>query len=348
VSLTDPVEVASAAEPVGVAVVGSSGHAARVSAPTIVAAPGARLIGVLGSTVERSRGLAEHHPGCRAYADLDELCADAGVEAVWVAGPNDRHVEHAARCLAAGKHVLLEKPMATTLADAERLIERSRGTEATLTIAFQHRFRPAHRWLREAVGSGSLGDVRLLRIHRFWPFPYFPEMPSDPAASWRTTLERSGGWALNDIGSHLIDLAQWLIDVPAQLVFARTANVKFREAGAEDTALLVLGTESDATVMIETSNAMSSFPGTIEIHGTAGWLRAEGSFDEDATILTQAGVLHTFPDVTAAEVYERALVDFLDGVRGRPSIGATPRQAADTVAIVEAAVRAHRPGGLRP
>lgn len=331
--------------PVGVAVVGSSGHAARVSAPTISATPGARLIGVLGSTAERGRGLAERYPGCDAYADLDELCADPGVEAVWVAGPNDRHVEHAARCLSAGKHVLLEKPMATTLAGAERLLELSTATKPTLTVAFQHRFRPAHRWLREAVGSGVLGDVGLLRIHRFWPFPYYPGMPDDPAASWRSSLEHSGGWALNDIGSHLIDLAQWLIDVPARLVFARTANVRFRQAGAEDTALVVLAAGSDATIVIETSNAMSSFPGTIEIHGTEGWLRAEGTFDDAATIRTSAGNLHTFPDISAAEVYERALVDFLDGVRGLPTTGATPRQATDTVAIVEAAVRGHRPKG---
>ena len=120
----------SAARSVGMAVIGSSGHAARVSAPTIAAAPGARLVGVLGSTPERGRALAAGHPGCRAYANLDELCADPEVEAVWIAGPNDRHVEHAARCLAAGKHVLLEKPMATTLAGAERLLELSLGTRA--------------------------------------------------------------------------------------------------------------------------------------------------------------------------------------------------------------------------
>lgn len=334
--------------PVGMAVVGSSGHAARVSAPTIAAAQEAQLVGVLGSTAERGLGLAARHPGCHAYADLDELCADPAVEAVWVAGPNDRHVEHAARCLAAGKHVLLEKPMATTLAGAERLLELSGSAEPILTIGFQHRFRPAHRWLRQAVAGGLLGDVGFMRIHRFWPFPYYPEMLGDPATSWRSTLEHSGGWALNDIGSHLIDLAQWLLDVPVRLVFARTTNVTFRQADAEDTALLVLGAGPDATLTIETSNAMSSFPGTIEIHGTAGWVRADGTFDAGGTIVTHAGDRHTWPDITTDEVYERALVDFLGAVHGSPAIGATPRQAADTVAIVQAAVRGHRPVGREP
>jgi predicted dehydrogenase len=334
--------------PVAMAVVGSSGHAARVSAATIAAVPGAQLVGVLGSTVERGRDLAERHPGCHAYADLDELCADPGVEAVWVAGPNDRHVEHAARCLSAGKHVLLEKPMATTLAGAERLLECSRGSEPTLMVGFQHRFRPAHRWLREAVASGLVGKIGLLRIQRFWPFPYFPGMPDDPAASWRSSLQRSGGWVLNDIGSHLIDLAQWLLDVPVRLVFARTANVKFRQADAEDTALVVLEAGTDTTLTIETSNAMPSLPGTIEIHGTTGWVRAEGTFDGGGTVVTHAGDRRAWPHITNGQVYELALVDFLGAVHGLPALGATPRQAADTVAIVEAAVRGHRPVGQEP
>jgi predicted dehydrogenase len=334
--------------PVGMAVVGSSGHAARVSAPTIAAAQEAQLVGVLGSTAERGLGLAAGYPGCHAYADLDQLCDDPAVEAVWVAGPNDRHVEHAARCLAAGKHVLLEKPMATTLQGAERLLELSRSAEPVLTVGFQHRFRPAHLWLRDAVAGGLLGDIGFVRIHRFWPFPYFSEMPDDPATSWRSSLQRSGGWALNDIGAHLIDLAQWLIGDPAQLVFARTANLKFRQAAAEDTALLVLSSGSDATLTIETSNALSSFPATIEIHGTEGWVRADGTFDTGGTILTHTGDCHAFPDITTAEVYERALVDFLGAVNGAPAVGATPRQAADTVAVVEAALRGHRSGGREP
>jgi predicted dehydrogenase len=324
------------------AVVGSSGHAARVSAPAIAAAPGARLAGVLGSTPDRGQTLAADHPGCRAYADLDELCADPDVAAVWIAGPNDRHVEHAAACVGAGKHVLLEKPMATTLAGAERLLALSQGTELVLTIGFQHRFRPGHLWLHDALGRGLVGEVGLVRIHRFWPFPYFPGMPSDPAASWRSSLQQSGGWALNDIGSHLIDLAQWLVGRPARLAFARTMNLKFRDAGAEDTAVLVLEAGSDATLTIETSNAMSSFPGTVEIHGSAGWVRAEGTFDGGGTILTQAGDRHDQPDVTDAQVYDRALQDFLGAVHGEPAIGATARQATDTVAIVEAAVAGHR------
>jgi predicted dehydrogenase len=325
--------------PLGIALIGSSGHAARVAAPTIAATAGALLLGVLGSSPDRARALCDQYR-CAAYRDLHELCEDDSVAAVWVAGPNDRHAELAAGCLSAGKHVLLEKPMATTASDARELATLAAGCRLTLTIGFQHRFRPAHAWLRSAVADGYVGHPRLLRIHRFWPFPYFPEMPADPALSWRSSLQGSGGWVLNDIGAHLIDLALWILDTPAQLAYARTSNLRFGEASAEDTALLVLDTQIGATVTIETSNALASFPGTIEVHGADGWLRADGTFDGGGAIVTHRGS-QVFPQVSAEQVAHAELADFLAAVRGERAVGASPEQAALNVAIVEQAARGH-------
>ena len=310
-----------------VAVVGSSGHAARVAAPVVAGTDGARLAGVLGSSPERGRALAERYEGARAYANWDELLEDA--DAAWIAGPNHLHAEFAARCLRAGRHVFLEKPMATTHADAQSLVELDRELPARLAVAFQHRFRPAHTWLRDALADGLVGDVRTVRVHRFWPYPYFPDMPP---SSWRTSPETSGGWVLNDIGAHLIDLAAWLLRTTPRLAFAHTANHRFRDAATEDTALLALETEAGAVVTIETSNAMASFPGTIEVHGLGGWARADGTFDGGGEILTHDGERRGFEPVDA---YAAAFADFLSHAGGN----ATAAEAAANVAIVEAAAR---------
>jgi UDP-N-acetyl-2-amino-2-deoxyglucuronate dehydrogenase len=337
-----PPDTNGAEEITAMAVIGSSGHAARVAAPVIAATAGARLAAVLGSSPERSAALAGQYPDCRAYAGWDELAQDATLDAVWVAGPNNRHVEFAGNCLKAGKHVLLEKPMATSTADALELAKMAEDRDLRLMVGFQHRFRPAHRWLRDQVREGLFGEPKLLRIHRFWPFPYFEDMPADASLSWRSSLSESGGWVLNDIGSHLIDLAQWLLDTPVQLAFARTSNFKFLEASAEDSVLLVLDTGVGALVTIETSNAMASFPGTIELHGSAGWARADGTFDGGGAIATHTGERRNFQDVSALQANGWALEDFLAGIDGSPTIGATARQAAENVAIVEAAAAAHR------
>jgi predicted dehydrogenase len=324
------------AREIGMAVVGSSGHGARVSAPTIDRTPRAQLRAVLGSSEERGRALADTYDGCVAHADLTTLLADANVDALWIASPNSTHVEFATAALQAGKHVLVEKPMATTSADAAALSALADQTGLTFKVAFQHRFRPPHAWLREAVREQRVGPLSLLRIHRFWPYPYFPDMPPTPSG-WRASLEGSGGWVLNDIGSHLIDLALWLAGEEASLAFAKTANHKFRDAEGEDTATVLLELESGGLVTVETSNAFASFPGTIEIHGVDGWLRADGTFDGEGSVLTSGGERIDFPAVAPTAVADACLLDFLTAIEGGPSQGATAAEGAATVAIVEQA-----------
>lgn len=329
------------AAPVGLAVVGASGHAARVAAPTIAAVPGARLVGVLGSTPGSGARLAAGYPGATGYAGWEDLAADKEVTAVWVAGPNHLHPEFTERCLEAGKHVLIEKPLATRSAEAQGIADLAAARGLTVAVDYQHRFRPGHRWLLGALREGLVGEPRLVRVHRFWPYPYFPEMPSDITGSWRASIDDSGGWALNDIGSHLVDLALWLLGGEAELAFSRTANVRFPEAEAEDTAILVADTPDGAVVVIETSNAMSSFPGTVEVHGTTGWVRADGTFDDEGSALTHTGERLTF-STSWEEVYRLGLTDFLSRITGGVAIGATAAEAVATTRIVESAARAHR------
>lgn len=332
----------SRTEPIGVAVVGSSGHAARVAAPTVARTPDARLVGVLGSSPERGLSLSAEYPGARAFTDWDDLGSDPEVKAVWVAGPNATHVEFAARCLRAGRHVFVEKPLATNYREAERLRAVAEEEGRVLLVDFQHRFRGAHQWMRDAIHAGVVGTPRIIRIHRFWEYPYFPDMPADISGSWRGSSEDSGGWALNDIGSHLVDLALWLSGQDATLEFARTSNYRFEGVSSEDTALLVLNATDGATIVVETSNAMSSFPGTIEVHGLDGWLRADSTFDGGGSVLSHTGERTTFPEVTARDTYALGFADFLSALRGGPSIGATAAEAVVSIRIIERAAANHR------
>ena len=332
----------SALDQIGVAVVGSSGHAARVAAPTVSDSTETQLMGVLGSTVANARQLAGRYPDCRPYSGWEELENDDHVNAVWIATPNHLHADTAARCLRAGKHVLLEKPLATTSSDAQRLIEVAQDSERTLRVAYQHRFRPSHVWLRDALAAGVIGDPYLLRIHRFWPFPYFAGEASASEPTWRSSLRSSGGWALNDIGSHLIDLALWLLRSPLTLQSGSTANFRFHDAEAEDTAVLVLRADSGALVTIDTSNAMASFPGTIEVYGSEGWLAAAGTFDAQGTIRAHSGEQRTFQVPSPADVHQALLHDFLCGARGEGACGTTADEGAVNVAIIEEAIAGRR------
>jgi 1,5-anhydro-D-fructose reductase (1,5-anhydro-D-mannitol-forming) len=330
---------------IGFSVIGSSGHAARVAAPAIAHSSRARLAAVVGSTQEGADRLASTAPDAKGYSDLDAMLADAAVQAVWVAGPNHLHADVAERCLDAGRHVLVEKPIATSAGRAAALTDLAQERGLQLGVDYQHRFRPGHRWMREAIAGGVVGTPHLVRIHRNWRYPYYPDMPASIAGSWRESAVDSGGWALNDIGSHLVDLSLWLVDEPGALAFARTANRRFTDVEAEDSAVLVIDA-GPATVVIDTSNALDSFPGTVEIFGSDGWIRAEGTFDDEGIVRSSAGDEVRFA-TTAVEVYRACFEDFLDRIAGSPGVGATGRDATTTTEIIEAAVRGGRGDGDR-
>ncbi len=114
----------------------------------------------------RAAAVAARYKDCRAFVTLDTMLAAADVEAVRTAAPNYLHADLVERCLSAGKHVMVEKPMATTAESAVHLQAVSLNTQAHVQAAFQHRFRPSHCWLRDAIQSGRFGTIRWLRIHR--------------------------------------------------------------------------------------------------------------------------------------------------------------------------------------
>lgn len=329
----------------GFAVVGSSGHAARVAAPAINRSPHARLTAVVGSTQHGADRLASCAPGAAGYARMEAMLEDAAVDAVWIAGPNHLHSDLAEQCLTAGRHVFVEKPIATSGARAAALTDLAADRGLHLGVDFQHRFRPGHRWMRKAIATGAVGAPQLIRIHRYWRYPYYPDMPASIAGSWRESAADSGGWALNDIGSHLVDLALWLVDRPGRLSFAHTANLRFTDTEAEDTAVLVIEAEgtdtAPVTIIIDTSNAMDSYQGTVDIFGSDGWIRSDGTFDDDAVVRRSDGADLRFT-TTADEVYRASVEDFISRIDGAATVGATGAEATVTTTIIETAVSGHR------
>jgi len=341
----------TAARPLRFGVIGTSGHATRIAAPTLAVSPEAVLLGAAGSRPERSDELAKRHNLERSYASLEALLGDPDVDAVWICSPNHLHAAHVARCAAAGKHVLVEKPLATSVRDADAAIEAAGRAGVTLAVGYQHRFRPAHRRLFDLVRGGAVGAVGLVRIHRFWRWPYYEDMdPSGPPA-WRRSSAESGGWVTNDLGSHLIDLALWLSGLPATLVGAALATQRFA-VETEDTAALLLSLGGAAIGIVETSAANASPGSRIEIYGDAGWIRAEDTLTGEGRIVTSAGEEAPFPTPAACEPYAAEVADFVRAVRGQPLMGASCGDGATVVALLEAAavagVRMRRASATSP
>jgi len=225
---------------------------------------GVTVHGILGSTSERAASRATQLGVPRAYVSLDELLADDRVDVVHVTSPNQLHYPQVKAILAAGRHVVCEKPLAVTSAESAELVRIAAASDRITAVNYNIRFYPLNQHLHGAVRDGALGDIRLVtgRYFQDWLF-------LDTDWNWRLDPEQGGTLrAFGDIGTHWVDLitfitSQKVTSVLAELVTAipvrqqpsgpvetfsqeRSADTIPRAMSTEDIALLLLRFDNGA------------------------------------------------------------------------------------------------------
>ncbi|MFD7506381.1 Gfo/Idh/MocA family protein [Streptomyces sp. NPDC059850] len=166
---------------------------------------GARITGVLASTPPRSERVAAEWQ-VPAYPSLDALLEDDSVDVVHICSPNATHAPYALRALAAGKHVVCEKPLAVSVAEAERMAETARSGGLVAAVPFVYRYHPLVREIRARRIDGEFGGWHL--IHGSYLQDW---MLSPQASGWRVDPVAGGpSRAFADIGSHWCDLVEWV------------------------------------------------------------------------------------------------------------------------------------------
>ncbi len=259
--------------PVQWGIVGCGWVASDYVAPAILldAAPTARLAAVCDRDPAALARIVPGASGVSRHTDLDAFLATPGLEAVYVATPNHLHrplVEAAAR---AGKHVLCEKPMATTLADAEAMVAACEGAGVRYATAFDQRFQAYHRRLREIVAAGRLGEITAARVHyACWtPADWMPPTATGGHDNWRIDPARAGGGAFIDLAPHGLDLTQVLLGEP----LVETACLLQRRVfdyPVDDGAALIGRFRSGALLLMNVAyNCPDHYPRrTLELIGT--------------------------------------------------------------------------------
>ncbi|MGP4009067.1 Gfo/Idh/MocA family protein [Streptomyces sp. 4N124] len=209
------------------AVVIGAGMIGAVHAAAIRAA-GGELAGVVASTPERSARVAKAWQAPARHQDFESVLADDSVRVVHVCTPNALHVEQAEAALAAGKHVICEKPLATSAAEAERLTRLAEEADLLLAVPFVYRYHPLVREIRDRRLRGEFGAWQL--IHGSYLQDW---MLSEDAMSWRVDPADGGpSRAFADIGSHWCDLVEWVAGVRFTELSARLGTtVPTRPAG---------------------------------------------------------------------------------------------------------------------
>jgi 1,5-anhydro-D-fructose reductase (1,5-anhydro-D-mannitol-forming) len=252
---------------VGWGFVGASMWARRYLVGAVQAVDGAEVVGVFSTSPERGERFARETGLWRSYASLDELLADDEVHAVYISTTNDLHAPQTIAAAGAGKHVLSEKPLATSLDDARRM--REACAEAGVVFAVNHHLRGGAtiRAMRDAIVRGEIGDVVAARV-------FHANLLPEDMRTWRLDRPEAGAGAVLDLTVHDVDTIRFLLADEVAEVTAVTANQGLAGAAVEDSAMGVLRMRGGQLVSFHDSFVVPHAGNGVEVHGTEGSLFA--------------------------------------------------------------------------
>ncbi|WP_019636878.1 Gfo/Idh/MocA family protein [Paenibacillus fonticola] len=251
-----------------IGIIGCGGIANGKHLPSLGKINDVQLVAFCDIIPERAEEAAAKYgiEGAKVYTDYKELLKDGSLDIVHVLTPNDSHADISIAALEAGKHVMCEKPMAKTAADARRMVEAAKRTGKKLTIGYNNRFREDSMYLKKMCQEGKLGHIYYAKAHA---------IRRRAVPTWGVFLdeEKQGGGPLIDIGTHALDLTLWMLDnyKPKVVLGTKYHELSQRENAAnawgpwdpkqftvEDSAFGMIVMENGATIMLESSWALNS------------------------------------------------------------------------------------------
>ncbi|MGH2460765.1 MAG: Gfo/Idh/MocA family protein, partial [Chloroflexota bacterium] len=327
---------------IGVGIVGT-GLSATMHVQALAQVPGVRVLGVVGTSHEKATRFAGQYQIPQAFERVEALLAVPELRAIHLCTPPFAREEYAALAARAGVNVLIEKPMARNLAEADRIIAACREGGVVLGALFQFRFTPLPRRIKRDLADGRLGRIFLADCYAKW----WREPAYYANSAWRGRRDLEGGAVLINQAIHSIDLLQWLAG-PVRQVAARVKTA-VHQIEMEDVATATLEFDSGALGTLVASTA--TYPGfseRLELHGDRGSLilnQGQGTADwtvkgeepERISALDQRAESARDPAKVSLVGHVAEFVDFYDALRtGRaPAIdGGEGRRALEIVEAI--------------
>lgn len=315
---------------IGWGIIGIGKVADIAIAPAIAADYRSTLAAVCSRSLDRAKAFADDHEAGAAYDDYAQMLQDDSVDVVYIASPNGVHAEQGLRALEAGKHVLVDKPLALRIADAKAMVDAAATANVLLGTGFHLRHKASARTARDAIAARRLGDV------------FYAELACGagkglyPYDTWRADPALSGGGTLLHQGVHAVDLVAYLCDQPVVEV---TAMID--KPGAED---VFVGScrLADGTLANVASHSlrMGTRPDWT-VFGTDGWLDARGGTSPAPDTLDLHNDEGTSRLAASTEVaYTTEVADFAAAVAAGTTPIASGIDGMRAVAVADALYRA--------
>lgn len=241
------------------------GKVGHIHAQALKNIPESVFTAVCSRDIDKAKGFADRY-NVKAYSDIKEMAANAGVEAVVICNPHPNHREAAVQAANAGMHVLVEKPLASSLEDCDAMIKAAKDNKVLLGTVSQRRFYKPVQRIRDAIDSGRIGTPVLGTVNMLgWRDEAY--YGSDP---WRGTWKGEGGGVLVNQACHQLDLLQWFMG-PVEELFGYWSNLNHPYIEVEDTSAAIIRFKNGGLGNIIVSNSQNpALYGKVHVHGKNG------------------------------------------------------------------------------
>lgn len=329
--------------PVRVAVIGAGLIARRAHLPAYVAAEEAEVAAIVSAHRETAEEAARQFGNPRVLDSWQAAVADPDIDAIDICTPNSLHSVIAIAALKAGKAVLVEKPMATSLAEADAMVAAAREARVVLAVAHNLRFVPIYAAMQQLLADGAIG--RIFSARGFF-------MHAGPDEFWGATSDwfwregEAGGGALLDMGIHMIDLLRWMIGRRVLEVSAMTARV-LKPTFADDNAMVLMRFEGEILASVQSSWSARPVPDRqMAFHGEFGNLMMGRSSEEPLVLNLQEGseARKVLPTIPAASPFGNPFVNFARAIQGSAPPLVTGEDGRVSLAIALAAYQSAKTG----
>lgn len=255
-------------------IIGCGGIADRRTMPAIQLDENNRIWVVMDADEAVARRIRDKYGAAKAYTSVEALLADDAVDVVYLASPVYLHREQAAAVVRAGRHLLMEKPMALCAADAQAILDEARAHGTQLMVGYLMRWHNLHVQMRRIIAEGGIGQLITMRAQLSCWYPQIP-------GAWRQSFATGGGGAVMDLGGHCLDILQYLSGEEFVQVQTMLARRTFAYE-VEDCGALLLRTNKGSFAHIDVNFNLpdNAAPSRLEFYGTAGSLVAQGTLGQ--------------------------------------------------------------------
>jgi 1,5-anhydro-D-fructose reductase (1,5-anhydro-D-mannitol-forming) len=322
---------------IGWGLIGASNIARSYMIRAINAQPNSRAVAIMSSDPIRAASFAQENGIATSYGAVDALLADPNVDAVYISTTNELHKPHALAAAAAGKHVLCEKPLALSVADAREMVAACQA--AGVVLGTNHHLRNAvtHRAIRKLIQDGAIGTPLAARVFHAVSLP-------QALQGWRVHQPGAGGGVILDITVHDADTLRFVLNAEPVEATAFTASQGMASAGLADAVMGVLRFDNGVLAQFHDASTIRHTDTGLEVHGTEGSIIARDVMTQEPRgeiVLRRGDGEETIDPGPPEDLYTRSVRFFNAAILGQGEPAATGedgvRSLATALAVAESA-----------